>query len=316
MKKCKSEIEKEVIRMYQDGLSMLKIGKSIGKSAATVYRVLKRNNITSRTNGGIYQLDEQDIINQYRNGKSCQKIADKYQVSFGTIRNVLAKHNIKRNNRYHNLTLNTSYWSIINSYDKAYFLGLMIADGNVYKNQVRLVLKKSDKRIIEIFSNKIGNKNKLYVDNRGNGMVGCEVKCSTWVKDLLNHNVYERKTYTTAIPNTIKDEFIPHFIRGLIDGDGWISFKSKSIGFCGNELIVTQLRDILVKKLNVYNVKAIKTEEHLWMVNWSSINDIKLIGTFIYNNKQDCYLERKFQNFLNIIHVNTEVSTDIAKQDQ
>ena len=116
-----------------------------------------------------------------------------------------------------------------------------------------------------------------------------------------------------SFPNTIDDSLMPHFIRGLIDGDGWVSSKSHSIGLCGTEKIVIQLRDILVKKLNVFNVKVLHTEPHLWMVNWSSNKDINAIGEFIYKDKKDCYLERKYNNYLTLINANTEVSSEITK---
>ena len=313
MKKCDTELEKQIIELYQNGMPMSKVGKKVNKSPTTVYNILHRNGIVIRTKGGIYQLNEKEIVTYYKQGNSAQKLADKYNVSFGTIRNVLEKHGIKRDNRYHNLSLDTKYWSSIDTYDKAYFLGLMITDGNVCGNAINLSLKKNDCRIIKVFAQKTHNSNKLHEDKRGKGMIGSGAKCKEWANDLLKHNVYPNKTYTTSFPNTVDDSLMPHFIRGLIDGDGWISSKSHSIGFCGSEKIVTQLRDILVKKLNVFNVKVLHTEPHLWMVNWSSNKDIKAIGEFIYKDKKDCYLERKYNNYLTLINANTEVSSEITK---
>lgn len=313
MKKCDDELEKQIIELYQEGMSMSKIGKHICKSTTTVYNVLHRNKISIRTQGGIYRLNEDEIVSGYKNGDSCQTLADKYEVSFGTIRNVLDKHKVKRDNRYHNLTLDLKYWSTIDTYDKAYFLGLMITDGNVCGNFVSLSLKSTDSDIIETFAQKTHNSNKLSEDKRGNGMIRTGAKCKDWVKDLVKHNVYANKTYTTAFPDTVDEKLMSHFIRGLIDGDGWISYKSHSIGFCGTERLVTQVRDKLVDVLGVFNVKVIHSGQHLWMINWASKRDIKNIGEFLYKDKRDCYLKRKYNNYLKIINANTEVSTEIAK---
>ena len=102
---------------------------------------------------------------------------------------------------------------------------------------------------------------------------------------------------------------MPHLIRGMIDGDGWISYDSHQIGFCENEKTVTQLRNFLVKELKVYRVRVLHTSKNLWQITWASQTDIKKIGNYIYQNKEDCYLKRKHNNFLKIIHGNTEVNS-------
>ena len=65
--------------------------------------------------------------------------------------------------------------------------------------------------------------------------------------------------------------------------------------------------------MSVYNVKVIKNNDNLWSVSWASKKDIKLIGDYLYKDKNNCYLVRKFNNFESIIHVDTEVSSDISK---
>ena len=37
--------------------------------------------------------------------------------------------------------------------------------------------------------------------------------------------------------------------------------------------------------------------------------DIEKIGNYIYQNKDNCFLSRKYNNFLQIIHGNTEVNS-------
>ena len=298
--------------MYNEGLSMSKIGKHFCIGAATVLRILDKNNIQKRTKGGIYKLDENKVIEAYKDGKSCQEIANANNVTFNTISNILRKHGIERNNIYHNLSLDENYWENIDRYDKAYFLGLMITDGNVCGNFVRLQLQTKDKKVIETFANKTNNANKLVEDKRGRGMIGSGAKRLKWVVDLAKYGVIPNKAYSTFLP-TLDDEMMPHLLRGIIDGDGWISAKSQSIGICGNIDLVTQVRDYFVKKLNVYNVKVIQTEPHLWMANWASKKDVAAIGFFLYKDKKDCYLQRKYNNFLEIIQANTEVSSQIAK---
>lgn len=121
--KTDKETEQKIIELYNQGLSMAKVGAVYGVTPVTVMRILDRNNIPKRTKGGIYKIPENIVIERYSNGESCQSIADDYKVSFHTISNILEKHNIKRNNRYKNIDFNIYYFKNIDSYDKAYFLG-------------------------------------------------------------------------------------------------------------------------------------------------------------------------------------------------
>ena len=100
---------------------------------------------------------------------------------------------------------------------------------------------------------------------------------------------------------------VSSLFRGMIYGYGWISSKSHQIGFCGNEQTVTQLRDFLVSELNIYPAKVLQCNTSLWQITWASQKDIVKIGSYLYKDKQDCFLIRKYQEFLQI-QGNTEVT--------
>lgn len=306
-KKISKEQEQQIIYLYSTGLSMAKVGEQVQTTSATVLRILRENNIITRSKGGINKIPAEDVVNRYLNGESCQKIAESYNVTFNTIKNILVKNNIKRNNRYTNTTLDLDYFSKIDSYDKAYFLGFLITDGSVGStdNAIRLSLKMGDYQILEVFSKKVKSSNKLYI-RKDKPEISFSVKSLKWKNDLAQFGVVPQKTASVKLPN-IPTELMPHLIRGLIDGDGWISEKSHQIGFCGNRQLVTQLRDFLAQELQVYSVKVLHTETNLWQITWASQKDIIKIGNYIYQDKQDCFLERKYNNFLRI-QGNTEVT--------
>ena len=309
-KKINLETEQEIIELYQSGLSMAKAGALYGISGATVMAILNRNNIPKRTKGGIYKLPEKEIITRYQQGESCQSIANSFNVTFHSISNILEKNNIKRNNRYKNLKLDEDYFEKIDRMDKAYFLGFMLTDGNVSLNEniIRLSLSTKDEEILKIFKEKTGNENKIVIrEDEKHSERTFQLRSKKWKNDLSKYGVVPKKTFICEMP-MLQDDMMPHLIRGMIDGDGWISVSSHVIGFCGNEAMVTQFKNYLVKTLNVYDVKIIHASENLWQVSWASMKDILKIGNFIYQNKDDCYLTRKYNNFLKIIHDNTEVT--------
>lgn len=312
MKKTNKDIEDKIIDMYNSGKSLSKTGEYFNLNPVTIMNILRRRKISLRTKGGIYKLDQASIIRDYKSGQTCEQISKTYNVCLKTICNVLESNNIDRDNNYHNISLKENYWEDINTYDKAYFLGFLITDGNVFGNSVRLQLSNKDKYILEVFSDKTFSSNKISEEKKKN-LSSFSVKRKRWVEDLSKYGVVPRKTDTVFLPE-IDENLMPHLIRGLFDGDGWITYKGHAIGFCGNETLVTQVRDYLVNKLGVYRVKVIKNKnEKLWSITWSSKKDIKVIGEYIYKDKNDCFLKRKFDNYNKIIQVNTEVSPKIAK---
>ena len=159
MKRTDPIIENRVISEYQKGSSLAKIGELFNISPVTALNILNRHNVQLRTKGGIYKLDEVSIIEKYKSGMTCEQISQEYNVCLKTICNTLEKNGIERNNIYHNLNLINNYWENIDSYDKAYFLGYLITDGNVFGNSIRLQLSSKDEYILKVFSEKTNNEN-------------------------------------------------------------------------------------------------------------------------------------------------------------
>ena len=208
-------------------------------------------------------------------------------------------------------TYDKNYFEKIDSSDKAYFLGFMLTDGNVSLNEntIRLSLSSKDEEILNIFKEKTGNENKICIrEDEKHSERTFQLRSKKWKDDLAKYGVVPQKTSISEMP-VLSTDMMPHLIRGMIDGDGWISFNSHQIGFCGNEKTVNQLKKYLVETLNVYDVKVIHASENLWQITWASQKDIEKIGNYIYQNKDNCFLSRKYNNFLQIIHGNTEVNS-------
>ena len=312
MKRTPKNIELNIIKEYLSGLTMDQTADKCGVTKFVVFRTLKSYNIQARP---INKLDQEKITNicdLYKSGQSTYELANKFNVSVKTICDVLKRAGIPRNNRYSNKKLDLNYWENIDRPDKAYFLGLMITDGCVYSHRnVTLSLTESDKHILEVYRKYTGNEVKIHTQqkqhlNKKNECV-FNVSCSKWVDDLSKYGVIPRKTSTVEMP-VLKKELMPHLLRGMFDGDGWIA-NGRQIGICGNQQCVTAVHDWLVKELNVYNTKVSQTGPHLWQTIWSSKKDFKTICDYLYKDKSDLYIARKYNKFS---HDNPEVSEGVT----
>lgn len=302
-------VEDEVVKLYSEGNACHTIAELLGLNVTTVFNVLKRNNVVLRTKGGIEELPTEELVRAYSSGIPITKLAVQYNVTDHTICNYLEAAGIPRDNIYHNLGLRRDYFSQIDTYDKAYFLGLIFTDGNVgtNSNTLAITLKDLDSEILETFREKIGNENPLKfclrIDKKKpTREVEFHCKSAEIKADLSKYGIIPQKTYT-AKPPIINEPLQHHFIRGLIDGDGWISARAHQLGFCGNEFAVTYVHNLFVDRLGVYNTKILHTGTHLWQVTWASRKDIKKIGEYMYEGKADCYLKRKYEEYQSIIQV-------------
>ena len=303
MKRTDPEIEQQVIQKYLEGNSCKTIGELLQLNSVTVFNILKRNNIDTRTNGGIYKLPVEDIVRDYRNGIRITELAKKYNVNIKTIYNYLESVGEERDYTYINRSLRRDYFSVIDSYDKAYFLGLIISDGCIQEdNNLRITLQLQDAYILKTFARKICNENPLYFNGNRPNEITFHCKSKQIKDDLAKYGVVPRKSLISYLPfDMIPDDLIHHMIRGTFDGNGYISVTEKThvIGYCaGNERIVTEYRDWLVFKLGVNKIKVSQFEEHGFSCTWSSIKDIIAICNYIYKDKQDCYLRRKYNKFM------------------
>lgn len=148
---------------------------------------------------------------------------------------------------------NDDYFEVIDSEDKAYFLGLLFADGNIYlkRNRVQICLANEDAYILERFANCIGYTGKLYIDREKYSKLILPSK--KMCNDLISLGCTAVKSLSLKFPNNVPDHLMNHFIRGFFDGDGHISKDKKTISpyyhinFTTTYDFIIVLKDILLK---------------------------------------------------------------------
>jgi hypothetical protein len=119
----------------------------------------------------------------------------------------------------------------------------------------------------------------------------------TIVNDLINIGLIKNKTYDQTkedidkLWSSIPEEYIPDFIRGLFDGDGWISFyiqkrgvnESCELCFCArNEHIVDLLNKWIYDNINYKCTKYIS--HNVWYTRIRDIKKIIVLGKILFKN--------------------------------
>ena len=124
---------------------------------------------------------------------------------------------------------NDDYFETIDTEDKAYFLGLLFADGNVYtaRYRVQITLANEDAYILKAFADCIGYTGKMYIDREKYSKLILPSK--KMCADLTRLGCTPNKSLTLQFPTEVPDELMHHFIRGYFDGDGHISKDKRLI---------------------------------------------------------------------------------------
>lgn len=214
-------------------------------------------------------------------------------------------------NRKQKLQFDFNYFNVIDSADKAYFLGFIMADGCMYQKkdkskayQFSIKLSEKDSDIIEKFCEHIGfPKDKIRYRSgirQGHECKAVEVQINDQVfcNHLLNKGIVPQKTGQEYMPDC--NGFEIDFIRGFIDGDGWIYDRTKDenkfrfeIGYCStSENIMNDINNFLI--IN-YDISMNYTESKAVMSHKTTAKNkvFKLINNIYYDN---CIaLNRKLQ---------------------
>lgn len=127
----------------------------------------------------------------------------------------------------------------IDTPDKAYWLGFIVADGylNDSKNMLRIKIGDKDKHHLEKFIDFLEGDKMMLKSEIHNTTGNTQWYVSTYAPQihnaLNNLNVEQAKSGNEHIP-PIEKQYIRDFIRGLWDGDGFIRENLTGIGLVGS----------------------------------------------------------------------------------
>lgn len=223
--------EKLIVDMFTAGITMRTIAKHFGCTYQKISYVIARTGLT--------KLDDEEIIKLYVEEKmSPAAIGKIYELNSSTISRRLKKSEVEIRNiseAKQKWTLNDSYFKYIDSEEKAYWLGMMFADGYVKSNlrDFGLTLKSTDRVHIEKLAKAIEYDGPIF-DGESTREFGT-FKYSRIVpssrescRHLISHGCVPRKTHITEEPIGVSEKFTRDFVRGIVDGDGGIYLYDKS----------------------------------------------------------------------------------------
>ena len=200
------------------------------------------------------------------------------------------------------------FFKVIDTEEKAYWLGFIYADGCVTKNDKCLILELSAKDYDHIvkFQNAIKSTHNIKLYARNNYKYArLTIGCKEMVLDLKQKGCISHKSLLLVFPFChIPDELISHFIRGYYDGDGCLSVTSnikgtkKRTDYTLSFLGTKEMLDGINKYLPIN--MPIKKEMRIYRMRNQSKKVINDILSFLYQDAS-VYLERKYKKYIEYI---------------
>lgn len=271
----------------------------------------------------IYGAAKVSFAKDFKSGMTYQQLSEKYGICKGTVTNLLLQLNLK--SKRQRFWVDDHYFDVIDTEEKAYLLGFLIADGCIreekdyrYKDvkTTRICFSNSedDKEILDIIHSKIcPNHKMIYYHNSRGAKIRKPQYTIQWpapntVRVLKEkYKILSRKTYDQnfVFPfETIPENLHRHFIRGFMDGDGSINWSELKFVFNSEHF----MNQIIQKFSNLfkeheetvydfsYTIKCIKgkTTDYWRLFIPLGHGRDKLIKSYLYKDAT-IFLSRKYK---------------------
>lgn len=221
-------------------------------------------------------------------------------------------------------SIDENYFEKIDTPNKAYFLGLIAADGNVgsKNSKIKLSLHENDRDILESFRIDIKyskelellKKKKELGWNRSNQFM-INIDCKKLHNDLINCGIIPNKTLLLTFPSKdqVPNDLINHYIRGFFDGDGCIHVQKNNkagISFANNQIFCNQLRDYFTT-IDIKSTVIKHSFNNCYYTRIFTQEDIYKLYKFMYSETDGLvFLKRKKDKFNNWIKKSIEIDNE------
>jgi hypothetical protein len=206
--------------------------------------------------------------------------------------------------------LNDCYFETVNSEEKAYWIGLLLADGwttlrDGKPKEVGLACSSKDIHILEDFkkatgySGRITEKiNKRSLSKSGKSTLSTlRITSQRFTKHTIEAGVKPRKSGNISLPES-SFLYPASFCRGFFDGDGSISYKNFTF-ICNSEVFAIELKELIAKEtshvLKIACLISPLTKKDVYRLN-GYIKNRDVLEWMYYSPGPK--LDRKYQKFV------------------
>jgi hypothetical protein len=207
----------------------------------------------------------QDILDSYKQTGSVWKTGKQLGFNGQSVWRFLKKEGVlirTPTERTIKHSLDSSIFDTIDSHEKAYWLGMLYADGGLVKNNtsftIGLTLHRSDRYHLENFKAFLKSSHPIN-DRKDKEASSVNIGSLKLCKALMDKGISLRKSLVIQYPNWLKDEFVNSFVLGVFDGDGSIWHRKRkrylteqcSFSIVGSKELLEGISNAIEKHLGI-----------------------------------------------------------------
>lgn len=265
------------------------------------YINMKQRRLTKEEKVGLFA--------KYETGNyTAADLSKEYPISNNAINALLRRHGYEAKSQselQRKYDIDETFFDVIDTEEKAYFLGILYADGynNTDRNSVALSLKEGDKSIlIKLNSLLQPNKPLQYVHikyKNSSDQYRLVIANKHISKKLVELGCDKAKTFKIIFPTEeqVPINLINHFVRGYFDGDGCV--QPRQCNITSTEKFCFSLKDILSQKgINcTIDTRFPERNNNIRTLHISGRKQLLKFLDWIYENST-VYLDRKHEIYL------------------
>lgn len=243
-------------------------------------------------------MDKKFLEECLENGMSTRDIEKICNKSRSTISYWINKYNLNEQSKF--LKKENYRFEKIDSKEKAYAIGFILADAAITETNTEISVAIKDKCIVEFIS-KVINGNVIY-SNKFNP------KTRVFPKARLIKKIVDITKFTGGMAKAdrhyprVREDLEKYLIQGLFDADGCITWgirKDKDriwqkISFTSQLKILEGVQQYLLKKLNISTIIRPKKNENCYVLEFSNCFDVLKFCEHIYPDEKFIILKRKY----------------------
>lgn len=299
---------------FKNGMSLKELKEKYNLDATGITWHLKKfENVSFKKSykDNTEKIDK--ILQLYKEGYSLFKICRLAKSNSTYVKQIFKDNGIVYENKpqFRKKHINENIFDVIDTQEKAYWLGMLYADGYVtlYHKKgdgycVELCLK--DKEHIEKFIEFLGDKESKPAKKNSqlNGKTFISWRYAIYSKQLsgslVKNGCLENKNLILNFPdiNIVPENLICHFLRGYTDGDGTILKSSNKFYYA---LLGT--KEFLDKVIDIFLEKELITQKPKYQMNGKAYGfqksgkQVAKIMNYLHPKDTTIHLDRKYEKY-------------------
>ena len=266
----------------------------------------------------IINIALQEYLDTPEKQRSLTKIGEKYGVKRQTLSKYLKERGHEVINQQNRCRINENVFNIIDTEDKAYWLGFIFADGNISSegNRFEINLALKDLNHMIKLKNFLEYEEDIRIETHGESAC-CRLavrNLNLW-NNLNDKGCTPRKSLTLQFPKKEifkSPDLIKHFLRGYSDGDGSLGIYlqkntlSERISFLGTKEFLAEFQIYLGINGYLRNKSTFTYKNEAFELKYAA-KKARQVAKLLYNNAT-IYLDRKYDIYIKFCQLEEESS--------